>query len=90
MGSSGWFWKIGWGVVGGRGSDENGVVTEGRGGKSGWVGRGELKMFGKGGLSGADWGKFAGEEGTGKFGKGSTGKGGGTESWGTLGASLSP
>ena len=77
MGSSGWFWKIGWGVVGGRGSDENGVVTEGRGGKSGWVGRGELKMFGKGGLSG---GKFAGEEGTGKFGKGSTGKGGGAES----------
>ena len=47
-------------------------------------------MFGKGGLSGADWGGFAEEEGTGKFGKDSTGKGGGTESWGTLGSSLSP
>ena len=75
-------------------SDENGVVTEGMGGKSGWLGLGELKRSGKGGMSGAagrgGGGGFVGEEGIGKFGKGSTGRGGGSESWMSLGVSWSP
>ena len=54
------------------------------GGKSGWLGLGELKRSGKGGLSGSagrgDGGGFVGEEGMGKLGKGSGGRGAGNVS----------